>query len=794
MKISTIFASVTALFLPAFSVDTLDAADAPVNFQRDIRPILSDNCFFCHGPDDSKREADLRLDTRTGLFGELTNTGKGKQKKTTPPVIPGKPAGSELIQRIRSTDEYTQMPPLDSGKQLTKAEIDVLEKWVAQGAPFTEHWAYVQPVSPPIPEQSAIPAAVNAIDNFIGAKISQQGLEPVGTADRITLIRRVTFDLTGLPPTPAEVHDFLEDTADDAWEKVIDRLLNSPHFGERMAVGWLDLVRYADTVGYHGDQDHNISPYRDYVIQAFNNNLPFDQFTIDQLAGDLLVNPTDWQIIATGYNRLLQTSHEGGVQQKEYLAKYLADRVRNVSAVWLGATIGCAECHDHKFDPYTQTDFYSLGAFFADVDELGTFKGTNSLPTKRPPEIPVLGLMERQLLENIDEELEQLQQQQDAPEKLARIKQLQSDRAAVAKRKRTTMITRSVQPRVIRVLPRGNWLDDTGAIVQPAIPARFGKLQTSNRATRLELARWLVSAENPLTARVMVNRWWKQLFGRGLSPSLEDFGAQGTAPTHPELLDWLARRFQQGWNVKAIVKLMVMSRTYQLSSVPTPQLIERDPQNQFFARQSRWRVEAEFVRDNALAVSGLLVRDVGGASAKPYQPAGYYQHLNFPQRKYTADTGNQQYRRGLYTHWQRVFLHPMLKAFDAPSREECTADRSVSNTPLAALVLLNDPTFVEAARALATRVLQKGGDNFSSRLEWLYQTVVSRRPSPQEVRLLKSLYTQDLKDYQTDIAAAASLLKTGQSKPPQDLDQLELAAWTSLARALLNLNEAITRN
>jgi hypothetical protein len=564
-----------------------------------------------------------------------------------------------------------------------------------------------------------------------------------------------------------------------------------------MAVYWLDLVRYADTVGYHGDQDHHASPYRDYVIDAFNLNLPFDRFTREQLAGDLLPNPTVDQKIATCYNRLLQTSHEGGVQPKEYLAIYAADRVRNVSAVWMGATVGCAQCHNHKYDPYTAKDFYALAAFFADVDEEKHLRGggADTVPTKRPPEIPVHTRRERERLAALSARIAALQGEADAEKELA---ELAKERDALQKATRLVMVTQAVPPRTVRVLPRGNWLDESGEVVQPAAPAFLGRSETTGRrATRLDLANWLTDAKagaGGLTARVFVNRLWYLFFGAGLSKSLDDFGGQGEPPTHPELLDHLAVEFADGWDVKRLVKLIIMSRAYRQSSLEPPALRERDPENRLFARQSRFRLPAEFVRDNALAVSGLLVRDVGGVTAKPYQPAGYYRHLNFPKREYKADSTARQWRRGVYVHWQRQYLHPMLRAFDAPTREECTAQRPRSNTPLAALVLLNDPTFIEAARAFAVRTLAEGGASDADRAAFAFRWATSRGPDDFERQALLKFLAKSRDEYKADPNAAAELVRIGSAPPPKDTDLPELAAWTAVCRVILNLNETTTRN
>lgn len=788
-----------------------DGAQPPIRFNRDVRPILSDKCFFCHGPDPKHREADLRLDIE-----EAAKDGA---------IVAGKPDESELVRRITAEDADEQMPPADSGKKLSAEEIDLLKRWIEQGAAYEPYWAYQTPRrhEPPAVKNATWPAGW--IDRFLLARLEAEGLEPSPEADRVTLIRRLSFDLVGLPPTPEEVAAFVADEDPAAYEKLVDRLLASEHYGERMAMYWLDLVRFADTVGYHGDQDHNISPYRDYVIDAFNDNLPFDRFTREQIAGDLLPDSGVDQKIASGYNRLLQTSHEGGVQPKEYLAIYAADRVRNVSNVWMGATMGCCQCHDHKYDPYTMKDFYSLAAFFADVEGDQLRGGGDAIPTKRPPEIKVLTQRERRQIAAWEAELAKLDGESDDGDS-EEAKQLRRAIDDKKKNARVTMITEAFEPRVMRILPRGNWLDESGPIVQPAVPEFLGKVRASTtsqqiavegeavqgeatrvedaqnadepRATRLDLANWLVDAEHgsgALTARVMANRFWYLLFGVGIAKTLDDFGGQGEPPVYPELLDNLAVEFvDSGWDVKHMMKLIVMSRAYRQSSVASPSLRARDPYSRLYARQSRYRLPAETVRDTALSVSGLLVDEIGGASVKPYQPAGYYRHLNFPQRKYQSDKDERQWRRGLYVHWQRQFLHPMLKAFDAPSREECTAERPRSNTPLAALALLNDPTFVEAARAFAARVLQEGGETDDQRLDFAFLEAVSRKPDAVERAILTELLAKNREHYAANADDAKKLVSVGLAPAAKDVDIVEWAAWTTVARAVLNMNETITRN
>ena len=754
------------------------AAADPVEFNRDVRPILADKCYACHGPDATARKAELRLDTEAGL--------KASPKK-------------ELLARIASHDPKEVMPPAKSEKKLTVKQIATLKAWVEQGSKYQGHWAFE-----PIQRAKIADRLPQPIDEFIKLELGKQGLPLSAEADPITLIRRLSFDLTGLPPTPEDVAAFAKDPSPQAYAKFVDQYLASPHYGERMAMFWLDLVRYADSVGYHGDQAVAVSPFRDWVIKAFNENMKFDEFTKLQIAGDLLPNPTLDQRVAAAYNRLGMMSAEGGGQAKEYLAKYAAERVRNVSGAWLGVTIGCAECHDHKFDPFGTKDFYKMQAFFADIEERGIYNGGTF-----GADMPVPNDSERAALDAIESELKAVQANV-GPNPQAfgsllggtartpwqtRILTLEKSKADLLKSVPKTLISVPVKPRMIRVLPRGNWMDDSGAVVEPGFPdAVAPKVNATTRLTRIDLAKWLTAKENPLTARVFVNRFWKQFFGAGLSRKLDDLGAQGESPSHPELLDYLAANFiESGWDVKQSVRELVTSTAYKQSSLTSKELLEKDPFNKFVARQARFRLDAELVRDNALAVSGLLVPKVGGPSVKPYQPPGYWAYLNFPGREWQTDTGEKVYRRGLYTHWQRQYLHPSLAAFDAPSREECTADRVRSNTPLQALVLLNDPIYVEAARALAELALASTkGD--ADRIGWLFQRAVSRPIKPAEKAVLLELLTKHRAEYAVDPKAAEALLKVGAKPLPTDANKPELAAWTSIARTVLNLHATITRN
>jgi mono/diheme cytochrome c family protein len=793
-------------------------AERVPDFNRDIRPILSRNCFACHGPDEHDRRGGLRLDDRDAATAELESGATA--------IVPGRPESSELVARIHDSDPDTIMPPPETNHVLTAEQKHLLERWIAAGAEYAPHWAYVAPAPHELPAVTRTEWPVNWIDRFVLASLESEGLAPAPDADPVTLVRRLTFDLTGLPPTPAEVQAFVSDRSPQRYEHLVDRLLASPRHAERLAAWWLDLVRYADTVGYHGDQTHNVSPYRDWVIKAFLDNVPFDRFTILQLAGDLVGPATgehpDDPVLASAYNRLLQTTHEGGLQVKEYRAIYQADRIRNVSGVWMGATVGCAQCHDHKYDPYTSRDFYTLGAFFADIDDEqhmgkgGFGGGTNSLPTTRHPERRMIGPFDRTRAAEIEARIHSLENelpplvlppraQPPVPEPESvvagriELEKLRAERNALP---RQLIVTQALaSPRTVRVLARGNWMDESGAVVEPAIPAFLGTVTPSsgNRATRADLARWLVTPVSDggvgeFTARVTANRIWAIFFGGGLCRSVGDLGGQGELPDHPQLLDRLAVEFvRSGWDMRSLIRTIVTSRTYRQSSDGSADLLARDPDNRLLARQGRWRLPAESVRDAALFTSGLLVEQLGGESVHPYQPAGYYRHLNFPQRDYKADTDARQWRRGLYVHWQRMFLHPQLLAFDAPSREECTAARMRSNTPKAALVLLNDPTFVEAARALAQRALREGGATDAERITFLWQQALSRPPESEELGIVTALLARRREEFARDSKAAAALLFVGIAPRDTTLDPAELASWTATARSVLNLHETIAR-
>lgn len=829
------------------SFDAL-AADASlpvqVEFNRDVRPILSDNCFYCHGPDPKHREGDLRLDVRADALSAKA-------------IVPGKVTESELIARILTDDEDDLMPPPDSHKKLTQRQKDILKRWIEQGAGYQLHWAYEKPV------KAAIPGGKNGIDVLVQKRQAELGLKASPEADRRTLIRRLSWDLIGLPPTPQEVAAFEKDSTPQAYERLVDRLLDNPHYGERMAIGWLDVVRFADTIGYHSDTPRNVWPYRDWVIKAFNANKRFDRFTLEQVAGDLLPEANQETKVGSAFNRLLLSTEEGGAQAKDYEQRMLTDRVRAIGSAWMGQTTGCSQCHDHKFDPFTQRDFYALGAFFADIKEPIIGKREDGMVVGTPEQEQQLAKLDAALadakkkLAAVQPQLDAAQKaweadvasgkvtlpelvkdakiadadkksaaqivailKKDAKERNAKQKQsvqdyfrtkvtmqFKAEQAAVtqaeAARKsfydplpKVLVTTSTPDKRTVRILPRGDWMNETGEVVKAALPHYLPQTQVDGRdLTRLDLAQWLISRENPLTARTVMNRMWKQFFGIGLSKVLDDLGAQGEPPVNPALLDWLACEFMDsGWDVKHMVRTMVTSHIYRQVSTAGKEQLAADPENRELARQSRFRVDAELVRDNALAVSGLLVPKIGGPSVKPYQPERYWENLNFPTREYQNDSGESQYRRGLYTWWQRSFLHPSMVAFDAPSREECAAERNRSNIPQQALVLLNDPTYVEAARTFAARILSEAKGTPAERVTWAWQQALQRDPSAAELKTMADLFARHHADYQKDVQAAADLLKNGIAPAPAALDKSELAAWTHVARVILNLHETITRS
>jgi hypothetical protein len=1035
-------------------------AAKPVDFDREIRPILSDTCFACHGPDEKQRMAKLRLDTKDGLFED-----RGTRKL----VVPGDLASSLLYQRISAPDKAKRMPPPYAQRHLTDQQVDLIRRWIEQGAKWELHWAFVPPKRPELPKVTDTKWPRNAIDNFILARLEADSQKPSPEADKATLIRRVTFTLTGLPPTPAEVDAFLRDTSPNAYEKVVDRLLESPRYGERMALQWLDLARYSDTHGYHIDSHRDMWRWRDWVIEAFNRNMPYDEFTVKQLAGDLLPHPTLEDRIATGFNRNHMINFEGGAIPEEYQNEYVVDRVETTSVAWMGVTLGCARCHDHKYDPFKQKEFYQFYSFFNTISEKGLDgrKGNAQPVLQLPspdqakqlqavddgicaheealpkdseldviqaawekaalstlPEPPREGLLAHYELDgnladtsghyrhgrtirgdltygggpvaraadfdgeahvdfgdtariegtrpfslalwlkpNGNKEMSVLQKMDDAggrrgyelyfddsevltrlrrgsrlylrlahhwPDdameirtreplelgewhhiamnydgsgkasgfklylngKLAEIETLkdhltgsiateapvsvgngalgkpyrgsmddlriydrvlsaadleqlaihQPARASImilpkkrsksqAENLRDYFLTRGAppdiqrlwtelkdlqrekeeldwtvptvmvmqemdEPRETAILGRGDYRN-RGEEVSPGVPAVLPAMGKDLPRDRLGLAKWLVDPGNPLTARVAVNRYWQMHFGTGLVKTAENFGSQGEPPSHPELLDWLATEFiRSGWDIKALQRLIVTSATYRQSSRTTPELIEKDPENRLLAHGPRFRLPAEMVRDNALAVSGLLVEKRGGPSVSPYQPKGLWEEIAYGDvysaQTYVQGHDDDLYRRSMYTFWKRTSPPPELITFDAPDREKCTARRTVTNTPLQALALMNDPTFVEASRKLAEHTIHESGPDAAKRIRFAFRLATARLPDSKELQVLRNLERTELAEYRRNQAAARKLLSVGESKYDAGIDPGELAAWTTVASTILNMDETIT--
>jgi hypothetical protein len=771
--LSALAAAAALLLMPAGVL--AQPAPGPVEFNRDVRPILSNKCFACHGPDEKVRKADLRLDTRGGATASV--------------VVPGKPAESELLKRLTTTEPDEVMPPPKTGKKLTPREIDTLTRWVKDGAPYATHWAYVKPVRPPVPVVRN-PQAVgrNPIDAFVFARLEKEGLTPSPEADRYTLARRVALDLTGLPPTVAEVDAFVKDTSPGAYEKLVDRMLAKPAFGEHWARMWLDLARYADSAGYADDPPRTIWKYRDYVINAFNANKPFDRFTVEQLAGDLLPSPTEEQLIATAFHRNTLTNNEGGTNDEEFRNVAVVDRVNTTFTVWMGTSSACCQCHTHKYDPLSQTEFFQLFAFFnntADAD-----KGDES-PTL-PFWTPELQAKKKTLEDDVaalEAKLKGKKADDLKPER-DKLTALKKELAAV-KPLTSVPVMRELpagQRRKTRLQYRGNFLD-LGDEVTEGVPAVLHQLPKDAPKNRLTLARWLVAPENPLTARVMANRFWEQIFGIGLVRTSEEFGTQGELPSHPELLNWLAVEFAAKWDVKAFLKLLVTSKAYRQSSKVTPALFERDPENRLLARGPRVRLSAEAVRDQSLFVGGLLSPKMLGPSVKPPQPTFGLNAAFGRTLDWQPSTGEDKFRRGLYTEWRRSNPYPSMSTFDAPNRDVCTVRRTRTNTPLQALVTMNDPVYVEAAQGLARRMLKDGGQAPADKVAFAVRLCLARPATDAEVARLVKLYADAKAAFGKDATKAAQFATVPLGPLPAGVDAADAAAWTMVASVLLNLDE-----
>jgi hypothetical protein len=812
-----------------------------VDYNRDVRPILSKNCFACHGSDESKRAKGLRLDVREMAVRPL------KSGETA--IVPGDTDASELVARICEEDETLRMPPRKAGNRLKPAEVDVLTRWIQEGAKYSQHWALIAPRAEPLPIVKNPSWPRNGIDFWILARLEQEGLQPSPEADPYTLLRRASLDLRGLPPTPQELARFLGDKAPGAFERAVDRFLDDPGYGERWARIWLDLARYADSAGYGSDPLRTIWRYRDWVIGAFNRNLPYDQFTIEQIAGDLLPNANLDQKIATAFHRNTMTNTEGGTDDEEFRVAAIKDRVDTTMQVWMGLTMGCAKCHSHKYDPITNDEYYRFFAIF-----------NQTADTDQPDESPVIPAPTPEITDAIRKitlRIEELKQRlevegaapalataqvmwearissnsthaaarKDVPKEILAILDLPAARRTKEQTRQLTEHFRSIAPelkpireeiakldkerpqiptvpvmvelakdkqRGTRVLRKGNFLDP-GEAVRPAVPKVLHPLPSGLPVNRLALSKWLVDPANPLTARVAVNRYWAQLFGTGIVETEEDFGTQGELPSHPALLDWMAIRYMEsGWNTKAMLKLIVTSATYRQSSRVTPNLLARDPRNRLLARAPRIRLEAEMVRDQALALSGLLSPKIGGPSVFPPQPEGLWQAAFNGQRTWATSQGADKHRRALYTFWRRTVPYPSMATFDAPSREICAIKRVRTNTPLQALVTLNDSVYVEAAQALARRIVREGGSSIEDRVRYALQLCLCRPPRPEQVERLIGLYQGEYARYQKNREAAVALASEPLGPLPAEMDPADLAAWTALANVLLNLDGVLTK-
>lgn len=742
-----------------------------VDFNRHVLPVLADKCFHCHGPDAEVVQGDLQLHRRESVFAD-----RGGYRI----VAPGQPDHSELVRRVVATDADVRMPPPDAVRQLTGEEVALLRRWVEQGAHWTEHWAFMPPERPVVPPTAPSSGARGAIDALVLARLETLGQQPAAEADRETLVRRVTLHLTGLPPSPAEVDAFLADEAPDAYERLIDRLLASPRFGEHQAAAWLDAARYADTDGYQNDRLRYMWVWRDWLIRALNDNMPFDQFTIEQLAGDLLPDATLMQQIATGFCRNHRINSEGGSIPAEWAVEYVADRVETLGTTWLGLTIGCARCHDHKYDPISQAEFYELFAYFNNVPEWGLGPNNGNSPPfiEVPKTWPHITAAENRLI----------------PPAPYRLKTTQTSvvRPNPGGENTVMVMQELAQPRPTYLLRRGQYdQPDKSAQLQPAVPAVLGKIPDDQPNNRLGLARWLVSRDNPLTARVVVNRHWQRLFGTGIVKTSENFGIQGEAPSHPRLLDWLATDFMDsGWDVKRLLRQIVTSSTYRQASSASRQAIAADPENRWLARGPRNRLPAQVIRDQALAASGLLVNTIGGEPVKPYMPPGIWKAIS--NNRYVQDHGEKLYRRSLYTYWRRTVPPPTMMTFNAAEREVCIVRKPTTNSPLQALTLMNNVTFVEAARMMAERIIHEGGDTDAARVAYGFRLLLARQPSTEELQVLLDALAEFRRRFDEQENDALGLLTVGEYPRTKAIPAAELAAMTMLASSILNLDEAVT--
>lgn len=737
------------------TIKIADKLPETIDYIFDVKPILSDRCYLCHGPDEGTREAGLRLDLKENAYGAI---GENLDRFA---IVPGNTASSQMVYRITHPDIQKRMPPQESNLSLTEYEIKVLVKWIEQGAVWKDHWAFLVPEKSELPEINGVDWGNNEIDLFILDKLIQKGLNPSEKASKEKLIRKLYFDLSGLPPSLDEIDEFVNSTDVNAFENMVDDLLSATTYGERMASEWLDIARYADTHGYQDDLERIMWPWRDWVISAFNRNIPYDDFIGWQLAGDLIPEASLEQIMATGFNRNHKITQEGGVIDEEYRVEYVMDRTVTTSKALLGLTMECARCHNHKYDPISQKEFYSFYSFFNQVNEKGRIE-YDEIPE---PNIRITHKV-------IEDELPFVQM----PDSISEVKLMVMQDEVSLKRK-------------THILNRGAY-DNPAAEVEMGTPEAVMPFSENFERNRLGLANWLFDKDNPLTARVAVNRLWQQMFGVGIVASSGDFGNQGNLPSHPELLDWLAVTFQEeGWDIKKMLKRMAMSETYQQSAKVSPELLAFDPENRWYARSSRSKLSAEMLRDNALKVSDLLVNKIGGPSVKPYQPDGLWAETTSGQglTKYIPDTGENLHRRSLYTFWKRTVPPPAMMTFDAASRDACTVKRQKTSTPLQALAMLNDPQLIEASEALSKKLLLEYDLSDKDRVTSMFRMITSRFPDKEELQDLLNFLEESIEDYTKHEAASKNQLSTIKIDPDQ------LYAYTRLANLIFNLDEAIIK-
>jgi hypothetical protein len=782
----------------ATAQDKVVAQDNKISFNRQIRPILSDRCFQCHGPSDAAREADLRLDLADHAEGPFAD--RDGQRILAPKQV----ESSILWQRITTEDEAERMPPVGSNKQpLTDEERELIRQWITEGAEYDLFWAFVPPrrQKPPIVVDRSW--ASERIDQFVLARLDRENITPKSRADKRTLIRRVTLDLTGLPPTTDEIKRFLEDGSPTAYKRLVDRLIATHRYGEHMSKYWLDVARFADTNGIHHDHYRETTPYRDWVIRAFNQNLPYDDFIEYQLAGDLYEQPTQDQQIASGFNRLHLVIDRGTALPQESFTRNVVDRVSAVGTAFMGLTLGCAACHDHKYDPVTQRDFYQLFAFFNNIDTTPETPGRNPHPpfirVPTAEQIAQLSLLENRIAD-AKSQLDALKEIPDAAKlkvHQATLKELEKVKTELEKGFAYSLVSRErTEIRPAYILTRGAY-DDPGEEVGRGTPGFLPPINAEGEVkTRMDLARWLTDSQHPLTARVTVNRFWQQLFGVGLVKTSEDFGAQGEFPSHPALLDDLASGFiESGWDVKALVRAMVLSQTYQQSSRASVDEFERDADNRLLARGSRFRLDSEMIRDQILIVSGSLDQTLYGRSVKPPQPPNLWKSVSMVSSStyaFQADNGADIYRRSLYSFWKRAMPPPQMTIFDAPTRESCIARRERTNTPVQALVLMNEGQYFQAARRFAGQVLARDSSTEDARLAYAYESITSHVPDAEELASLSRGLSTMREAYREDVAAAKQLT-ANLGKNMSDDQRIELAAYTMLVNSLFSLDITKTR-